>query len=360
MKSSLAFLSLFLIGLFIFTRTDAEFINFVPPDKSLDNPKLDSLLNDLAESGNYATYLNKYQAELLKKYNLDGETAVRLAIENNAAMGGRFNVIVNNWVRVEYELKDTNFIFPAEFGKELGRYSTIADAMVYLEKLVDFAGRPEIWYVKKSQGAIPLSAESEISNLAKLQPQISVPTAYQNVQPPASAPAPNPISVPNNAVQQPQPVNKFLPQGNNLDSVKHDALVKQDKNVSEGTGVKSLPPVQKKDIKPLPVEKKAPSLEEVKTSISKILDSKKEDFGVEVDTASLNIKPLKAAPSFYSGPIVEIEGKVSPYYEVSAHKNGWLFYFIPVKMNVAVVVDIEKGNINSIRKPWWGFFVRER
>jgi len=45
-------------------------------------------------------------------------------------------------------------------------------------------------------------------------------------------------------------------------------------------------------------------------------------------------------------------------YKVTATKNGKLFFFIPVRLNVQMTVDATNGEVKETKRPWWTFLVR--
>ena len=45
-------------------------------------------------------------------------------------------------------------------------------------------------------------------------------------------------------------------------------------------------------------------------------------------------------------------------YEVTASKNGKLFFFIPINLSFQITVDATSGEVKEIKKPWWTFLVR--
>lgn len=45
-------------------------------------------------------------------------------------------------------------------------------------------------------------------------------------------------------------------------------------------------------------------------------------------------------------------------YSVTATKNGKLFFFIPVRLNIQITVDAVSGGVKETKIPWWSFLVR--
>lgn len=52
---------------------------------------------------------------------------------------------------------------------------------------------------------------------------------------------------------------------------------------------------------------------------------------------------------------LQADGKT---YNVTATKNGKLFFFIPVRLNIQITVDTVSGAVKETKGPWWSFLVR--
>ncbi len=84
-------------------------------------------------------------------------------------------------------------------------------------------------------------------------------------------------------------------------------------------------------------------------------DKKKSEIKVLPEEAS-----AKAVEAVGKGQVDKIELKQEaekPVYSVRVIKKAKLFRLIPITMRIETKVDAETGDVLSVKKPWWSFFV---
>jgi len=103
----------------------------------------------------------------------------------------------------------------------------------------------------------------------------------------------------------------------------------------------------------------------VKTSEKLIVQNSKLYMEINKEKKS----EIKVLPEEASSKAVEATGaeqtnemelkqeQEKPVYSVRVTKRVRLFSFIPLAMNIETKVDAETGDVFSIKKPWWSFFV---
>lgn len=101
---------------------------------------------------------------------------------------------------------------------------------------------------------------------------------------------------------------------------------------------------------------------DVKTSLKIIKDSSK--IFVETSKDKKEIRVLPEGPISKSGKIDNVnkilidEYGEKAVYLISGTKKAKLLFVFPVLIKVEIKVDVETGDILSIKKPWWAFLAR--
>jgi hypothetical protein len=54
---------------------------------------------------------------------------------------------------------------------------------------------------------------------------------------------------------------------------------------------------------------------------------------------------------------IKLTADKKPAYEITGQRDGLLLGFIPVKLDILVVVSADTGRLESVQKPWWSFLV---